>query len=145
MAGCCPPCCPNSRLRNSLAKKSTANEFAIEIERRELVDQLVAGVERAAVARTPLLVVAPPSQGKSWACHQLNATLAANGLALREARIDRGLSQEGLASLCGLDRTYVSGIERGERNPSLTNLLRLVGALETTMSAIAARAEALVR
>ena len=45
----------------------------------------------------------------------------------------------------GLDRTYVSGIERGERNPSLTNLLRLVGALETTMSAIAARAEALVR
>jgi len=67
------------------------------------------------------------------------------GLALREIRHQRGLSQEGLAALCGLDRTYVSGIERGERNPSLANLLKLAGALEVRLSQLAARAEELLQ
>jgi transcriptional regulator with XRE-family HTH domain len=59
------------------------------------------------------------------------------GSALREARTARGLSQEQLAHAAGLDRTYVPGIERGERNPSLTNLLRLAAALETTLTTLA--------
>ena len=54
---------------------------------------------------------------------------AAFGRALRAAREARGLSQEGLADEADLDRTYVSGIERGERNPSLANLLKLADAL----------------
>ena len=62
------------------------------------------------------------------------------GNALREARTARGLSQEQLARDAGLDRTYVSGIERGERNPSLTNLLRLADALETTLTVLSRRA-----
>jgi transcriptional regulator with XRE-family HTH domain len=66
---------------------------------------------------------------------------AAFGAALRDVRVERGLSQEGLAALCRLDRTYVSGIERGERNPSLANLLRLAAALETPLSALMLRAE----
>jgi transcriptional regulator with XRE-family HTH domain len=52
------------------------------------------------------------------------------------------MSQENLAAEAGLDRTYVSGIERGERNPSLTNLLRLTDALGISLSELAGRAEA---
>lgn len=53
----------------------------------------------------------------------------------------RGLSQEELAQAAGLDRTYVSGIERGERNPSLTSLLRLADSLGTRVADLAARAD----
>lgn len=61
---------------------------------------------------------------------------------MREVRLERGFSQEALAQRAKLDRTYVSGIERGERNPSLENLLKLADALGVQLSQIAARAEA---
>jgi transcriptional regulator with XRE-family HTH domain len=51
------------------------------------------------------------------------------GQRLREIRTSRGLSQERLAAIAGLDRTYVSGIERGVRNVSLENIERLASAL----------------
>ena len=63
------------------------------------------------------------------------------GEALRELRVHLGLSQEALADAAGLDRTYVSGIERGERNPSLTNLLRLADAMEVRLSDLVKAAE----
>jgi transcriptional regulator with XRE-family HTH domain len=65
---------------------------------------------------------------------------AAYGQAFRQLRGERGISQERLAQLAGLDRTYVSGIERGERNPSLTNLLKLAETLEVGLGEVAARA-----
>ena len=46
----------------------------------------------------------------------------------------RGISQEKLAELAGLHRTYVSSIERGERNVSLVNIERLAAALGVTMA-----------
>ncbi|MDX6575142.1 MAG: hypothetical protein QOE96_1095 [Blastocatellia bacterium] len=49
-------------------------------------------------------------------------------------RIRKGLSQEGLAALCNLHRTYVGGIERGERNVSLMNILVLARALDVSPS-----------
>lgn len=52
------------------------------------------------------------------------------GLKLREKRLSLGISQEELASRAGLDRTYVSGCERGKRNPSLKTMFRLATALE---------------
>jgi transcriptional regulator with XRE-family HTH domain len=55
---------------------------------------------------------------------------AAFGQAVRAIRNRRGVSQESLALECGLDRTYISGIERGTRNPSLTNILKIAAALE---------------
>ena len=65
----------------------------------------------------------------------------AYGIALREIRSERSLSQEALAHRAGLDRTYVSGVERGERNPSLESLLKLMDALELPLSELALRAE----
>lgn len=41
------------------------------------------------------------------------------GAQLKKLRLQSGLSQEAFADKCGLDRTYVSGIERGVRNPTL--------------------------
>jgi len=69
----------------------------------------------------------------------------AYGQALRERREATGVSQETLARTSGLDRTYVSGIERGERNPSLANLLRLAAALDVPLSQIALAAERRLR
>lgn len=70
---------------------------------------------------------------------------AAWGRAIRELRGERGLSQERLALEAGLDRTYVSGIERGERNPSLGNLLKLADVLGVHLAEVALRARQLER
>ena len=51
------------------------------------------------------------------------------GLHIKQLRKDAELSQEELAARCGLDRTYISGIERGLRNVSLINLFKLAQAL----------------
>lgn len=51
---------------------------------------------------------------------------------LRTIRQGMGLSQEALALACELDRTYVGGIERGERNVSLINIHKIARALGVT-------------
>ena len=61
-------------------------------------------------------------------------TQARFGKKLRAARQDKGVSQEKLAELAGLHRTYVSSVERGERNISLLNIERLAKALGTKMA-----------
>ena len=47
------------------------------------------------------------------------------GERLKELRLKKGISQEVLADRCGLDRTYISGLERGLRNPSLICVFRV--------------------
>ena len=56
------------------------------------------------------------------------------GKALRKRRHKLGVSQEEFADLCGLDRTYVGGIERGERNLALVNIEKLAKALKISLS-----------
>ncbi len=60
--------------------------------------------------------------------------LATLGKNVRATRLARGFSQEQLAERSGLHRTYIGGIERGERNVSLLNLVRLAQALEVDIS-----------
>jgi transcriptional regulator with XRE-family HTH domain len=60
-------------------------------------------------------------------------TLAQN---VRTARKALGLSQEALALDTEIDRTYISGIERGKRNPSLALIIKLAKRLKTTPAAL---------
>ena len=63
------------------------------------------------------------------------------GLAVRLRRERLGMSQERLAAVSGLHRTYVGSVERGERNVSLVNIHGLARALQTTPSQLFADAE----
>jgi transcriptional regulator with XRE-family HTH domain len=58
--------------------------------------------------------------------NSLRAALAEN---IKTFRSEKGLSQEELASLCGLHRTYIGSVERQERNVTLSTLEVLSGAL----------------
>jgi transcriptional regulator with XRE-family HTH domain len=58
------------------------------------------------------------------------------GERLRHLREKAGISQEKLAELAGLHRTYVSSVERGKRNISLVNIERLAEALDVPLRAL---------
>lgn len=62
------------------------------------------------------------------------------GPAIRNLREQAGISQEELAARAELDRTYVSGIERGRRNPSVKSLQRVACALEVSLEVVFIRA-----
>ena len=53
---------------------------------------------------------------------------------MRKVRTERGLSQEQLAFDCELHRTYISGVERGVRNPTVTVVEKIATALKVTAS-----------
>jgi transcriptional regulator with XRE-family HTH domain len=53
---------------------------------------------------------------------------------IKKLRRQRGLSQEALADLAGLHRTYIGAVERGERNITLLNANRIAEALEVELS-----------
>lgn len=56
------------------------------------------------------------------------------GIRLRELRQAQGYSQESFALTVELDRTYIGGIERGERNPGLKTILRIAEALQVPVA-----------
>ena len=58
-------------------------------------------------------------------------------LNLQRLRKEKGWSQEELADRAGLHRTYVSGVERGIRNPTITIVEKLAVTLETTVGVLA--------
>lgn len=58
------------------------------------------------------------------------------GEKIRAQRVAIGLSQEELASIAGLHRTYIGSVERGERNVSVHNIVSIARALSVTPSAL---------
>ena len=56
------------------------------------------------------------------------------GLNIRKTRKEKGISQESLALAADLDRSYVGGVERGERNISIVNLKKIADALNVSAS-----------
>src|ERR1700733_9761048 len=63
------------------------------------------------------------------------------GVIVRELRDQAGLSQERLSADCGFDRTYISRVERGIINPTVSRLWTIADALATPLSQIARRME----
>jgi transcriptional regulator with XRE-family HTH domain len=56
------------------------------------------------------------------------------GNRIRALRKARGLSQESFAELAGLDRSYIGGVERGERNISLNNIQKVASGLSLSIA-----------
>ena len=67
--------------------------------------------------------------------------LRAVGEAIRLARTNTGLSQEALGYKAGLHRTYVSDVERGQRNPTVVTILALARTMGITSSDLLKSAE----
>jgi len=65
--------------------------------------------------------------------HAYSPVLVAFGNAVRRARLERGLSQEELAHLAGIDRSYMSSIERGAQNLGLMSIARIARAMDMAM------------
>jgi len=72
--------------------------------------------------------------------HKYDPTLIALGSAIRNARLQRGLSQEELAHRATIDRAYMSSIERGGQNPGIMSILRIASAMEMTLAQLAEEA-----
>jgi transcriptional regulator with XRE-family HTH domain len=75
----------------------------------------------------------------------LSPAHVAFGDAIRAIRKEQGISQEAFALKCGLDRSYFGAVERGERNVSLTNILRIAEALEVRPAVLFDHAEDISR
>jgi len=60
--------------------------------------------------------------------------LVAVGSTIRRIRLSKNISQEELAHLAGVDRSYMGAVERGDNNVALLKLARVAGALELSVS-----------
>lgn len=65
---------------------------------------------------------------------QRHRALTKFGQNVKDARLEKALSQEALAEKANLDPTYISGIERGVRNPSVLSIVRIAKALRIESS-----------
>lgn len=70
-----------------------------------------------------------------------HAALAALGQRIRQVRREKGFAQEGFAYAAGLDRSYYGGIERGERNVTAMNLMRIAAALQVEVGELFPKTE----
>ena len=66
--------------------------------------------------------------------HANDPSLVALGVTIRSTRTALNMSQEGLALGADLDRSYVGGIERGEHNVALINIIKIASALKLNAS-----------
>lgn len=67
--------------------------------------------------------------------------LSAFGDAVREIRKKQNISQEALADLAEMDRSYLGGVERGEHNIALVNIQRIADALEISIAQLMQKAK----
>lgn len=72
--------------------------------------------------------------------HKSHPELKALGDAIRVLRTKKGISQETLATDAGIDRSYMGGIERGEHNLALINLVKVADALGVSLKELMGKA-----
>jgi transcriptional regulator with XRE-family HTH domain len=65
---------------------------------------------------------------------QLQENRTRLGARIRTMRKSQGYSQEGFGHACGLDRTYIGGVERGEYNIALDNIYKIAAALKISIA-----------
>ena len=70
-----------------------------------------------------------------------NKELVALGLTIRELRLKSGLSQEAFADEVGIDRSYLGGIERGEHNLAIVNLMKIATSLQLSAAQLLQKAK----
>lgn len=68
--------------------------------------------------------------------HASTPALVAFGAAVRATRAARGIAQEALAHRCGIDRSYLGAIERGDQNPGLLHIVKIAEALGITVEEV---------
>lgn len=66
------------------------------------------------------------------------------GQTVRRLRQRQNISQEQLADECELDRSYIGGVERGERNPSLVAIVKIANGLKISPAALFAEYESII-
>jgi len=74
-----------------------------------------------------------------------NSVLRALGQRIRELRMEHGYSQEAFADKCGVHRTFMGTVERGESNLSFQNILKVATTLGITLSALFLDIEGIAR
>ena len=79
-----------------------------------------------------------PSLSKN---HHRDPLLIAFGDVIRQARVKQGISQEQLALLTGLDRSYMGGVERGDSNVTLLKMHAIAGALGFSLAELIRKAK----
>ncbi len=72
--------------------------------------------------------------------HRRDPILVNLGAVLREIRLERGLSQESLALLAEVDRSYLGQVERADNNVTVLALVKIVSALEVSLAELMRRA-----
>lgn len=113
------------------------SQFVPLLEVKLLVRDTNASIDYTAAANKMLLIVRSLIVVETMmigAMVRSKDILVRFGEHVRRLRKAKGLSQEGFAHECGLDRTYVGGIERGERNVALRNIERLAKSLGVSIS-----------
>jgi len=80
-------------------------------------------------------------QGRQKQIQPANLRLRAVGAAVRQFREQAGRSQERLSADCGFDRTYISRVERGIINPTVSRLWSIADALQLPLSQLTGRME----
>lgn len=77
----------------------------------------------------------PKNNSQSYSARE-QTVMRRLGIKVRRLREDSGLSQEKLAELANIHRTYISSIERGQQNISLTILIRLADSLDVSLEGL---------
>lgn len=87
------------------------------------------------VCRLKVIITAFAVEMKGKKAHPLSARLRFADQ-MKRIRKEKGLSQEDLADLCNLHRTYIGSVERGERNIAIDNMEKIALALEVELSTL---------
>ena len=84
-------------------------------------------------------------RGRPTGATTYDAELAqAFGAAVRALRTERGIAQESLAHLAGIERSHMGKVERGEHMPTLAIIFKIAGALECSVAELMASMETLI-